>query len=386
MRRPQLLACLAVALGLGAVPAIPGHTAPSQPGKKIVRVRHLRTRLHSVREEMRQKRQAIRATKAKERHIGAEVHAVEDRINRTEAKLARVKSRLGELAAEKRELERRIARTEQRLEARKRVLARRLRDNYTRGRTSYVQVLLHSRSVHDYVSRSYYVQRIVESDTQLVRGIKADRRQLEADRRQLEAQAAETKALRADLEQTYSEYREDVAHKRELLEEVRENRVELEQALDELEQSSAEIEARIRALMTTPRGRARALRAWTGSFVRPADGPVTSGYGPRFHPILRRSRMHTGVDIGAGYGASIRAAASGEVIMAGYMRGYGNTVIVDHGGGVSTLYAHCSALLVSEGEEVSKGQTIARVGSTGLATGPHLHFEVRRNGTPVNPL
>ena len=154
----------------------------------------------------------------------------------------------------------------------------------------------------------------------------------------------------------------------------------------DVEQASRDIEASIRAYQQTPRGRARLLRAWTGHFVRPADGPITSGFGSRYHPILHCTRMHTGIDIGAGYGGAIRAAAGGEVVMAGTMYAYGNVVIIDHGGGVSTVYGHCSELLVSNGQTVRQAQIIARVGATGLATGPHLHFEVRRNGTPVNPL
>ena len=123
-----------------------------------------------------------------------------------------------------------------------------------------------------------------------------------------------------------------------------------------------------------------------GSFIRPVSARITSGFGSRFHPILRRTRMHTGVDFGAPYGAVIHAAGGGTVILAHYSSGYGNCVVIDHGSGVTTLYGHCSALLVSEGEVVQQGQTIARVGATGMATGPHLHFEVRHNGIPVNPL
>ena len=96
--------------------------------------------------------------------------------------------------------------------------------------------------------------------------------------------------------------------------------------------------------------------------------------------------MHTGVDIGAGYGAAVHAAAGGEVVIAGYKRGYCNTIVIDHGGGVTTLYGHLSSIGVSEGQTVGQGIQIVRVGSTGLSTGPHLHFEVRHNGTPVNPL
>ena len=105
----------------------------------------------------------------------------------------------------------------------------------------------------------------------------------------------------------------------------------------------------------------------------------------RYHPILHITRLHAGCDFGAPIGATIRAVAPGEVIHASYMRGYGNVVIVDHGGGISTVYAHCSRISVSDGQRVTRGQHIANVGSTGLSTGPHLHFEVRVNGRAVNP-
>ncbi|MCC6731463.1 MAG: peptidoglycan DD-metalloendopeptidase family protein [Chthonomonadales bacterium] len=346
----------------------------------------LHRKLGSVRTQIRSKRDRIRQTRRQERSITRQIESVEGRLLRTEGRLARSKARLKAISSERKAVARRIYLAEARLAGRRRILGSRLRAAYMRGRTSYVQVLLRSRSLHDYLSRSYYVERIVESDKQLMAGIESDRRQLAADRARLEAREREQAALRRELEEEHARYASDVDLKRDLLSDVRETREALEEALDQLEDSSREIEARIRAVQQTPRGRARLLRSWTGSFIRPASGPITSSFGMRYHPILHRSRMHTGVDIGAGYGSSIHAAAAGEVIMAGYMRGYGNTVIVDHGGGVTTLYGHCSALLVSEGNGVSQGQTIARVGSTGLATGPHLHFEVRHGGTPVNPL
>jgi murein DD-endopeptidase MepM/ murein hydrolase activator NlpD len=388
MTHPRLGLCLAAALiaGVAALSsAAPHKKQPASAHARKQKRDSLKRKLSGVRTEIRAKRAQIRETKRTEGRITDEIETVERRLSATRDSLDRAKRRLALLSDQQDILGQRIAATQRRLDERRRILSTRVRQTYERGPTTYVQVLLGSRTVHDFMSRSYYAQRIAESDARLVAGIKADRAQLAQDKRQLDAEAAEAARLKARREREEAHLKADVARRQELLAQVKEQREALEEALDQMEEASRDIESEIRALQQTPRGRARLARAWTGSFIKPADGPITSGFGSRYHPILHRTRMHTGIDIGAGYGSTIRAAGAGEVIFAGYRGGYGNCVIIDHGGGVSTLYGHCSALTVSEGQQVSQGQPIARVGSTGLATGPHLHFEVRHNGTPVDP-
>jgi murein DD-endopeptidase MepM/ murein hydrolase activator NlpD len=124
----------------------------------------------------------------------------------------------------------------------------------------------------------------------------------------------------------------------------------------------------------------------TGDMMWPVNGPVVSPYGYRIHPILGYRKLHTGMDFAVGYGTPIHASDSGTVIYATWMGGYGNVIIVDHGRGISSLYAHQSSLAVGTGTRVTRGQVIGYVGSTGFSTGPHLHFEIRVNGTPVDPM
>ena len=124
----------------------------------------------------------------------------------------------------------------------------------------------------------------------------------------------------------------------------------------------------------------------SGVLSWPVNGVVTSPFGYRIHPIFHVRKLHTGVDLHAGMGVSIHAAGAGTVVSAGWRGGYGKCVVVDHGGGLATLYAHQSQILVSVGQKVKRGEVIGKVGSTGYSTGPHLHFEVRVNGSPVNPL
>ena len=124
-----------------------------------------------------------------------------------------------------------------------------------------------------------------------------------------------------------------------------------------------------------------------GVLAVPIPGaPITSGFGPRVHPIYGDVRMHTGIDFGASTGTPIHAAADGVVVSAGPLGGYGNATVIDHGNGLATLYGHQSSIAVAPGQRVSRGQVIGYVGCTGLCTGPHLHFEVRVRGTPVDPM
>jgi murein DD-endopeptidase MepM/ murein hydrolase activator NlpD len=193
--------------------------------------------------------------------------------------------------------------------------------------------------------------------------------------------------LQADLERVHASYlaqRQEleakVALHTRLLERLDEEIQEFESELDGLETEQARIKRRISTQQTTS-----AVVASPSGFVRPVPGAITSAFGPRYHPVLGYYRLHTGVDMAAGYGQPIRASLDGVVILAGNWGGYGRTIVIDHGGGLSTLYAHQSSLSVSHGDSVSAGTVIGKVGTSGLSTGAHLHFEVRVGGDPVDP-
>ncbi|HHW15275.1 MAG TPA: peptidoglycan DD-metalloendopeptidase family protein [Firmicutes bacterium] len=167
-----------------------------------------------------------------------------------------------------------------------------------------------------------------------------------------------------------------------MLRRIQSERQAYEAALDEWEQTARQLESFIRGQQK--RGPA-SPQATAKRMLWPVRGAVTSEYGYRVHPILKTRRYHSGLDIAVPYGTPVVAAAGGTVILSGWVGGYGKTVIIDHGGGISTLYGHNSTLLVSVGQTVRAGQTIAKAGSTGLSTGPHVHFEVRQNGQPTDP-
>ncbi len=215
----------------------------------------------------------------------------------------------------------------------------------------------------------------------------------EAEIRRVEESMAEEVSDLETLGSELDRLEEDLRQRRELLAAAYGEQVRLLERLDgEIAHFEGELtalareESSIRSDIAAASAPASAPVANSQSgFVRPVPGAVSSGFGMRIHPITGQNRMHNGVDMDAAHGDPIRSARSGRVILAGAKGGYGNTVMVDHGGGMVTLYAHQSRIAVSVGTTVSPGQVVGYIGSTGQSTGPHLHFEVRINGAPVNP-
>lgn len=361
-------------------------SSPAVAQKHTTRkARALRSQLQSLGSRIRETRSELRQARRSEEAIAEDLDAIETRLRDTRRRLSDARDRLERTRAEQQRVRRALAESQAELEEQERRLADRLVANFRQGPVRYVSVLLGARTMGEFVGRAQFVRSVVRHDALLIARIAASREKVLTWKAQVDAKARQAVADARTLAGRQAEEAGVMQLRRDLLAEARQKRAEIEQLLADQEAGSREITRRLQEMERTPEGRARSRVRFSGGFVRPASGGIRSGYGMRFHPILKRSRMHTGVDIAGGQGDPIFAAASGVVVYAGRMSGYGNAVVVDHGGGVSTLYAHCSALLVRDGQSVSQGQTIARIGATGLATGPHLHFEVRRNGNPVDP-
>ena len=261
----------------------------------------------------------------------------------------------------------------------------RLRASYERGSLGFLDVVLGATDFRDFVTRSYLLGVIITSDLQLYEQVGAERRQQSAVRDTL----AQRELRLAVEQQRWRVSRDQIARlaeaRADLVARVRAERRAEEEAVRELEIESAQIARIIRE--ATRRGRLGPVPTLAGgALLWPVSGRISSPYGWRVHPIFRTREFHTGIDIAAPWGTPIEAAAAGVVIFTGWMRGYGMLVIIDHGNGLSTTYSHLSSYSVYVGEQVTRGQVIAKIGSTGWSTGPHLFFEVRQNGEPVDPL
>jgi murein DD-endopeptidase MepM/ murein hydrolase activator NlpD len=253
-----------------------------------------------------------------------------------------------------------------------------------RGHSGWA-VLLHSQDLNDFLDRRYRLQRLLDADRQQLIALKGTTDRLETQRNAVEQQKNRIALLNQQLLAEKSDYQIQASVQQQTIERLRSNKRALEAALNTLQQDSLNLTHLIRQRAALEGYRGDIVIIGSGQLSYPVDAPTTSEFGWRLHPILGYTRFHAGLDFGADYGTMIRATAPGYVLFADWYGGYGNTVVLDHGNGVATLYAHTEGFYVQEGQVVQRGQVIAQVGSTGLSTGPHLHFEVRVNGEPVDP-
>jgi murein DD-endopeptidase MepM/ murein hydrolase activator NlpD len=388
-------------------------------------------RLDDVKERLDDAKTDLRGVERRKAVQLADLQVIDARRAKLERELAVLNERLSAAEAELADSENALFTTTQRLVAtqtdldqtrtelvqQQEMLDNRTRATYMYGaRPAWAGLIFGADSVNDFGRGLKYAQTMLAEDQRRVErisGLEAKIERTAADLRILQDRRAEQRAAdaqRRDAAAAIVAEREAVAAKldaeadkrRLLVAQLESDRRSYVAMVQELKSQSDQLQERLAAIAAAERARAEAERqaaiqenvpvpsvvapAPSGELLWPASGPKTSDYGWRTHPIFGTQRFHAGIDIGAGYGAAILAAASGVVVSAGEMGGYGYATVIDHGGGLATLYAHQSSMQVSAGQSVSRGQVIGAVGSTGYSTGPHLHFEVRVNGATRDPM
>lgn len=363
-----------------AAALIAGSAVPSVADDLEDQLADIQSQISSAQEEQANALEVIKAVMGRLDAIQAELDAANAELERIHGEQARLNEQIrqNEIALQK---------AIDDLHARQAILAKRVRAIYMHGQLNYVDVIIGSRSFSDFANRLELLKRVIRADFSLILEIQDKQREIEAQRAQLDQEKAQLDALEADAQKAQEAIEAKRAEQQSALDEARAHKAAAEQVERELQQASADVQARIEArLREQQSGGGYTGVVGSGQLSWPCSGPLTSPFGYRVHPIFGVEISHAGIDIGVPEGTPIHAADSGTVIEADWISGYGYAVIIDHGNGIQTLYAHNSSLLVGAGQSVSKGEVVAYSGQTGNVTGPHCHFEVRINGSPVDPM
>lgn len=340
--------------------------------------------LSQIRNNIKNKQQELNESRAKEKSLGDQVNSLEQQINSKQSDIDELEASISEAQAKLETLEEELAAAEEKVNTQNENLNARLRNMYKNGSVGFIDVLMDSGSFSEFLNNLSLVEKVYTSDQDVLEELQKAYDEIDAKKKEIETLQAELSESKATMEEQKSSLEADKASVEKKKSEIAADSAETQRELDKLEADAQALTSSIRNS-----GSSSNSSKYNGGIMAwpvPSCHTISSGYGGRIHPTTGKYKFHGGLDIPGSYGSAIVAANSGKVIWAGN-RGdsYGNYVIIDHGGGVSTLYGHSSKVLVSSGQSVSRGQRIANVGSTGRSTGPHCHFEVRINGSRVNP-
>ena len=338
-------------------------------------------KLKNVQNKLNKTRKELKEGKQKEKSLTNQIIKIQEDINETENSIKKLEGNIQDTKIKVVEVQGKLARAEQMVSEQSKALNARLRSMYLNDSgISVLEVIFGSESITDFMSNMDMVEKIYDNDTKMLNRLKDNKDLIGKEKQRL-----------ASLENTLEKQQMQHENKKNNLANsqhniaVLKNQVALDnkklaEEIDALNQEANRITSEIRRLQS------KGTQYTGGVFIWPVTGKITSPFGYRIHPVLKERKLHTGIDIAASSGTPVKAANAGTVIKAGAAGSYGNMVMIDHGGGIVTLYAHNSRIAVSTGTQVQKGQVISYVGSTGRATGPHLHFEVRVNGDYKNPM
>ncbi|MDO5786986.1 MAG: peptidoglycan DD-metalloendopeptidase family protein [Phascolarctobacterium sp.] len=377
MLKGKLMA-LALAAGLAILPLFAAFGFASEADDKRAELNEVQSQMQKMQDRKEKARQKAEAASVGLEEIQTSLNELQYQARELQAKSDALQGKIDDNQAK-------LAKKKAEVEQRKKIYSKRLRQIYINGQINYLDVLLGAKDFGDFSSRMYLLQKIISSDIAMLEQLQKDEAEIKSRQEQLDSQMKEIKTTQVALEAKRARAKRLKEQRSYMLYKAQEEEQQSQSEYDRLLAISENITAMLRN-MESGGGGASSGGGGTGRFMWPCRGPITSYFGWRTHPVFGTTKYHSGMDIGVDYGTPIMAADSGTVIYSGWLGGYGYAVMIDHGSGLVTLYAHNQSLNVYEGQYVNKGTCIAYAGSTGYSTGPHCHFEVRLHGEVTEPL